>query len=297
MKRFKKKQTKRIPILSMALLIAIGSILYFPSCKKDEPPYIPPVDSISPDDPNAIQTVLTIPNGTLVGGTPPAASSNSDAPSITSHQTSVEFNPGMTFYLPFAFDANAAWEYLYVYVTGATNGHIRVSNTSSSATSGAIIIPITLPGHVQFGSFTIEYSIGDANGLISNWVTTLIVLSAPMECEGAYAYGYEGLTATMIYLGDNPGTVELDYDTYYVPDRIDIYQGTTWITGTGNDLGLPAPPLVDCNDAFGGYDGFVGEAGTLSFNYNPSNGKYIIIYVSGCIGQGTAWEWQLRCPN
>ncbi len=129
------------------------------------------------------------------------------------------------------------------------------------------------------------------NGTTSNKVQTNInVTNINITCENAYMSGTSGLTFTNLYLGEGAGEVKIAYDTYSVPDRIDIYQGETWLTGTGSNPNSPIPPMCNCDSPL---PGFVGENGELSFFYNPNKGSSIVVVVSGCLPKGTAWEWQL----
>jgi hypothetical protein len=252
-------------------------------------------DSIATSNSNGLQEVIVIPNGTLVTGTLPTASTGTTIPKITSSQPSVSFNPGVQFQLPIGYTSSTNWKYVYISVQGSTNGYIKVTNSSStSTTSGTIVIPITLPELVKYGTFTVTYCIVDANGLISNWVTSQIVLRVPLTCADAHMSGSEGLTAMSVNLGTKAGTVNVNYDTYTVPDRIDVYQGTRWLAGTGADTGLLVPPLCQCSSPL---PGFVGKTGVLTFTYNPSNGQYITIYVSGCLGNSTAWTFSMVCAQ
>jgi hypothetical protein len=290
-----KKNFARLLISLTVIALLVTSIFVGNTgCKKDDS--TKKVDSITTDNSNGLQSVMTIPNGKLTSGTLPVASSSSSAPQINSSQSSASFNPGTQFQLPFAFTANTSWKYIYVYVSGATNGYIQVTNSSTaSVTSGTIIVPILIPSQVKYGSFTIIYCVVDNNGLVSNWIYTTILLTAPITCANADVYGSEGLTQTNVDLGTKSGNVSINYDTYTVPDRIDVYQGNTWLAGTETSSVHPSvPPLCDCSTPG---DGFIGATGTLTFTYNPSKGKTITVYVSGCLGGGTAWEWHIVCPN
>jgi len=52
-------------------------------------------DSIATSNSNGLQEVIVIPNGVLVTGTIPSASTGTTIPKITSSQPSVSFNPGV----------------------------------------------------------------------------------------------------------------------------------------------------------------------------------------------------------
>ena len=284
-------KTRIIQLLALFMLSSIGGCDYLKDLldKKDKIIYT--------EDSNALQKVLSIPDGKLTKGDMPQPSNTAAAPKIVYSQPSASFNPGTQFQLPFTFTANNAWQYIYVQVEGATNGYIVVRNTASpNVKSGMIVLPISLPINVDYGEFVLIYCIVDSSGNISNWITTIIVLREPLTCADADLSGEEGLTATQVDLGSTGGNVTLEYDTYTVPDRIDIYQGITWLTGTGANTGLLVPPLCQCSSPL---PGFIGTKGTkvLSFYYDPAKGRNITIYVSGCLNNNTAWIWHLNCPN
>lgn len=119
-------------------------------------------------------------------------------------------------------------------------------------------------------------------------------VSAPKTC-GSTVSGNEGLTFTTLTLGDTAGTVTVDYDTYSIPDRIDVYYDNKWVAGTGSDPG-PIPPQKNCSDVVAG-DGFLGTTGVLSIAYDPAISKEVTVVVSGCLGSSTAWDYTVNCPQ
>jgi hypothetical protein len=212
-------------------------------------------------------------------------------------QASASISPGNQIYLPFSFTSQAGYTKCYVQVQGATNGYFEIP-ANSTVNSGTMAIPINIPSNVLTGTFCVMYCIQDAQGRVSNIMTTCITLRDPIDCSNASASGSDGLTFTQVEMGDNAGSVEITYDTYSIPDRIDVYQGSKWLTGTGNDPQSLVPPIADCDDVTpGDGSGFIGANDVLTFNYNPSQGKTITVVASGCIGSGTAWDWSMICPN
>ena len=99
----------------------------------------------------------------------------------------------------------------------------------------------------------------------------------PLPCGTDDVIGQgSGTTDTFQSLGAVGGQVSLHYDTFNVPDQIDIYQGSTLVASTG---------------------GQVSEEGFLGFTYDPNNGQDVLIRVTGSTGNGdTTWIFHLACP-
>ena len=167
---------------------------------------------------------------------------------------------------------------------------------NSNPVSGQVQLPIYIPGNVLDGTFTLLYCIYDDNGLVSNVLSTQITIAPPQSCPGSES-GSDGLTIFEYDLGETAGEVTINYETFTVPDRIDVEYKGQWIDGTGSSFGSSQfPPQLDCNNATAA-DGFVGQSGTFTVNHTPGSDNNIKIYVSGCIGGGTAWNIQVSCPQ
>jgi len=276
---------KALTHLSCLLLFA----LLF-SCKKTDSD--PVLKNIDPADANALQSAIIIQGGTLVSGNPPSPS-GAGAPVTSLNQTTASISPGGNLILPFRFTSGSGYSTCYVQIQGATNGYWRIPNTGSSPNSGTIGIPVKLPSNLDLGRFCVAYCIADANGRVSNVMVTCVKVENALTCSNATKAGNEGLTFTTVTMGNNSGTAVLSYDTYSVPDRIDVYQGSNWLVGTGSDPNSIIPPISNCSSPA---NGFVGRAGTLNIPYSASSGKSLTIVVSGCLGGGTAWDWRLTCP-
>lgn len=279
-------------ILGFSFLLVITMAMVSSSCKKDY--IVSKTDCIPPSDMNGLQEVITITNGNrLKTGTLPDSSSSPNSPRITIFQPSASTGAGYQLILPLQFTSSTELRYIYLQIEGATNGYYKIDITEYVRGFGTIIIPIKIPLLTCKGEFTVRFCLVDYNGLISSHKQTLIVIRDPLACENAVNSGNEGLTFTQVELGTESGVVSLSYDTYSVPDRVDVFQGTEWLGGTGSNPGSVIPPLCNCSSVL---PGFIGKKGRIDFRYNPSLGRIITIVVSGCLGGGTAWEWNLTCP-
>jgi hypothetical protein len=280
------------------LFSAIITILFFAmtiGCDKTVSSTNPSTkDTVNPANSNALQKVLKISGGTLKTGSIPASTIGTFAPKDTNHQPTAEVSPGNDLLLPFNYTSIAGIAKLYVQVEGATNGYFEITSLASSSNSGTVAIPITIPSNVSYGNFIVDYVMIDKQGNVSNVLNTIVTLSAPLTCTNATASGSSGLTFTTVQMGNTAGVATVTFETYTLPDRIDVYQGKTWLTGTGSNPGSTVPPQCNCNSPL---PGFVGTSGMLNFNYNPANGKNITIVLSGCLGSNTAWDWHITCPQ
>ena len=282
---------KKIIVITSILTLTVFMFSAQYGCKKSKD-NTPTIDSVSPSDANNLQAVLIIPGGSLVSGNMPTTSST-NAPVLSANQTSASINPNHQLLLPFNYTSTAGISKIYVQVKTATNGYIQVGGVSSASNTGTIVLPISIPGKVKYGNFTIIYVIIDNSGNVSNILTTEVIITAPVTCATATVDGAEGLTFTTIDMtGKASGNMSINYDTYTVPDRIDVYQNGTWLTGTGTNPNSTIPPQCDCGTPL---PGFVGQTGTLTFPYDASKSKHITVVVSGCLGGGTAWTWTMVC--
>jgi hypothetical protein len=131
-----------------------------------------------------------------------------------------------------------------------------------------------------------------ANSELSQPITIPATVTEPLACGDGYVSGSEGVTNTRHQLNGTAGNVVITYDTYSVPDRIDVFlDGTQWKGGTGTTIS-PPPPISNCAAPL---PGFVGATGSITIAVTSAN-KYIDVYVSGCLGSGTAWDYSLTCP-
>ena len=274
----------------LALMAVVASI-GFTSCSKDNDggkKGSTPDRFVNIDDPQDIQDALQIGNAQVVKGDLPESTPGNY--NLSSSISSIKVNSGGSVILPFIYSGEYTIKTVYIQVIGA-NGYFSVTPILVVGTQGYAYISINIPKKIGDGSFYVHYLILDSSGSYSNVVISeIFITNDVIDCENAYNYGEQGLTFTPVNLGSKSGEVSIYYDTYSVPDRIDIYQGNTWITGTGENPNSLIPPMCDCDNVL---PGFIGDYGNLTFNYDASKGQVITVVVSGCLNGGTAWEWRL----
>lgn len=86
--------------------------------------------------------------------------------------------------------------------------------------------------------------------------------------------GGAGVTDTYYDLGDEPGNVRVRYQMWNIPDRMDVYQGSTLVAST---------------------NGMVSGEGELTFDYKPHLGTKIRVRVEG--DGKTTWAFLVECAQ
>jgi hypothetical protein len=289
---------KKVLTMASAIVLSVG---FFVSCSSTATNFGSSSSSssssgsgISVNDPNALAGAFVVNNATTVTGSLPAPSGNvSTAPTINSASpASVETTTGVKTQVPVYFTSPTGITCLYVQIQGA-NKYWSIP-LSGGATSGYVCFYFTLPANVSQGTFVCVLGLQN-DAYVSTYWNTTITLAPIVTCSGSYSKsGSDGLTATSYNMGAASGTIHIDYDTYSVPDRIDVFMDGQWVDGTGSDLGTSLPPIKQCSEVVSG-DGFLGQVGTFDISY-PGN-KTVTVYVSGCMGSGTAWDYTIFCPQ
>jgi hypothetical protein len=136
------------------------------SCNKggDTPPLIDPSDAVN------VGKALILPDGTETKeGTPPAPSTNPQAPKVTPVVTEQPTNNGSTETVPIRYsNLNNGIGGVYAQVEGATNYYNIPLSGGGSSTSGTINVPIGIPENFGSGTFILVYCIYDRSGRVSN---------------------------------------------------------------------------------------------------------------------------------
>ena len=254
---------------------------------------------VKPADANGLTAVLVVPGSSVTPGNMPTPTSSSGSPTLSMIDTTVSYSAGGQVKLPIQFSSGSGQPICGVYfqVNGAGSYFdIPISPT----TFGTLVLPITIPSNVASGKFCITISLYNCNTphQISNTFETCITVTQPVGCNSQTEAGGEGITSTLYNMSQTAGYVNIDYDTYTVPDRIDIFYNDIWVAGTGSaptGPGGTVPPLANCSNPT---DGYVGATGTFCFHYDPATmGKKIEVVVSGCVRGGTAWKYTIHCPT
>lgn len=252
--------------------------------------------SVDPTDANALTAVLEVPGGTNIDGPLPSSSPSPDSPTITRSEENISYSPGTQILLPVDYQANNANISSVVFAVSGADSYYQVP-LSGINSSGTAILPINLPTQVSNGQFCVDVKLIDSNGLVGAEQTICVTVQQPLACDTTRVSGGEGLTSTLHTMGGTVGSVRVDYQTYTVKDKIDVFQNGQWITGTGPATGRSTiRTALDCNQATEAL-GYVGANDEFVFNYDPSLGGDVEIVVSGCENNGTAWEYTASCPG
>lgn len=267
--------------------LSLSIILFAPSCGGDEKKEDPKID---PANGEALSRALQI-SGNVQSGAPPVPTFTSTTPSITNSQSSASVTSNNTLFVPFTVTSTNGFSGIYLLIDGATS-YWQIPLTGSSG-NGQVVLPVGIPGNVLTGNFTAYYCLYTSSGDVSaieQIDVEIVDLENSCEFGTIYESGSDGLTIRSYSFGAS-GAITMNYDTYSAQDRIDVFVNGTWVDGTGPSLASgQTPPASICGD---GAPGFVGEIGTLNFNYTA--GQRIDVYVSGCFG-GTAWDYNFDCP-
>jgi hypothetical protein len=125
---------------------------------------------ISPGDPNALSSAITIEGAVRIEGQPPAQGGGTGAAPVITGGSALEITSGDTAELQVGFESESGYEDCYVQVDGADD-YFLISQPSS-VTSGTITIEINIPAEIDTGAFSFYTCIVGANGSVSNPVST-----------------------------------------------------------------------------------------------------------------------------
>ncbi|MGB8190800.1 MAG: hypothetical protein WCF67_02720, partial [Chitinophagaceae bacterium] len=281
--------------LIKTMLLGILLIAGFSNCKKSGGG----ISKIDPaTQPSELSRAFIIPGGVNKNGNAPVETTATDL-IISKFQPSAELSADNYLFIPFSLSARENIKGVYLQVDGADNFWeipVKLEQTS------AHVLNIGIPENILNGDFTLFYRlIGVAGGVgkavpLETSIVSSIDYCANGSSSGAVE-GKDGITVKSYSLGEQAGWVSITYDTYSVPDRIDIRYGNEWIRSTGKLLAGNVPPAKLCNAVTSG-DGFVGTSSVFNFFYEPKKSKKLDIYVSGCLDGGTAWKFQVNeCPK
>lgn len=185
-----KKQVKLLNRITC--LVMVVSFVLLSACSDDDDKK----SSIDTDDPNAVAQSLTVENGTYVKGSPPAPSSDPNAPVLSYNgddlftiqgskiivNTSLESGSASGFYV--AVDgADGYFNVNATTVTPGTNGRVAETKRKGSffaarTQQDAPSFSIEVPKNIQPGEFCIFYCVYDAENRVSNIVQQCVTVTA-----------------------------------------------------------------------------------------------------------------------
>ncbi len=278
---------KKISFAIATLLVVM--LVGFEACKTKDVAPIAPV-AVDPKDAIALSKVLIFSSDTKQGSGSLPAAAISPKTTVTNGPSLSVSTTGGTVYIPVAYTGSASVAYAYIQVKGADTYFIIPVNATGN--NGQFAIPITLPATLQ-GNFVLLMQLIGAGGnvVLTQTINIPVRTTVPLTCGNGAVSGNAGITLTEHALNGKAGNVKIDYDTYTLPDRIDIFLDGQWVAGTGTAI-APPPPLSTCSNP---QAGFVGKAGLFTIPVTTSS-KIIQVYVSGCTGSTTGWDYDLSCP-
>lgn len=190
-------------------LLAAFAFLY--SCDKD--PVTPQL--INPSDPNAISEVLIMPSGSQQNnGTPPPPSNSSSAPVVINPAPDLNSSNGSTAPLNFDYsNVNGNLGGCYVQVDGAGNYFNVPYSNSSSGNSGNLQLPLGIPTNVDQGEFCVNFCVYDANGNVSNIVSSCVNVLRLGTGALQVSLSWNNASDQDLYVID-PNGEEISYSTF-----------------------------------------------------------------------------------
>jgi len=282
----------KIPVYLLLLVVFFG-------CSKDtEGPSNKKKKKVSPSDAAALSKVLQVENSSRKTGVPPSSLGTSSI-TLAFNQSEAEITVDNKFYLPFVYDntgsdLSARPKGIYIQVDGA-NDYFELASIIAPNKKGILNIPVKLPDNVLAGNFSLKYAVYDQTGKVSDYLFTNVIVKDSLSGCDLGKSGSSGLTIISYDLGDKAGTANMFYNTYSIPDRIDIFYNGTWIRGTGSTLTAGQFPPIYIENDFPITEGYTGETGNFTFPYNPSVSRKIDVYISGALGGSTAWDIKFDC--
>jgi hypothetical protein len=264
------------------------------SCSDDEKGK----SEISPEDVNMLISALKV-AGTNKDGAPPVPTFTPATPEITNSQASASVTSNNNLYVPFTVNSTSGFSGAYVQLQNPSTGEFSDSYweipLNAGAGAGQVVLPIGIPKEVTPGEFIVYYclytSSGDVSAVSELSVEVVETQNSCDELGEVYESGEDGLTIRS-YTFNTSGTIDLSYEMYSAPDRMDVFVQQDWVGGTGSSLSASeTPPASECASPA---EGFVSGTGTISIDYKK--GQRIDVYLSGCFG-GTAWDFWFDCPD
>ncbi len=132
---------------------------------------------ISPGDPSALSSAISIEGAVRIEGQPPAPGGGTGEAPVITGGSALEITSGDTAELQLGFESESGYEDCYVQVDGADD-YFLISQPSG-VTSGTITIEINIPPEIDTGAFSFYTCIVGANGSVSNPISTPVGVTNP----------------------------------------------------------------------------------------------------------------------
>ncbi|MBK8167914.1 MAG: hypothetical protein IPK64_18370 [bacterium] len=291
MKRFESSLVTRTLAAAVCACLLWAAVGCNDDVNDPRAPYMPPLDPHL--DAAAIFDVLGI-DGQLRAGPSPVPSGG---PTIAAHQPTASITANNTLFLPvYHTSQTAPVAGMYLEMQGAP-GHWDIP-LAGSGLEGTHVVPIGIPSFVMAGPVSLEFRLYDAEGNVGEPAATDVEIVATIVAQGGsrvfpVVSGNDGLTVRSFDVGSEAGQISIVWTTYTIPDRIDVRFNGQWVRSTGTTLDqLRAPPILRCADAAGA-DGFIGSSDIFTIDHPGGSAGALDVYVSGCMGGGTAWQFQV----
>lgn len=212
---------KKTKIMRSSYLMVLLAACVMMACSDDDGPALK--EKIDIDDADLVSNSLTIENAVKMEGTPPAPSTDPDAPSLNDYSNE-DFGAvsGKSFYLDLNvsqgqpagvyFQVKGSGEYYDIPLTtatGSSGGRFGSRKPKSrlfknARTAESDVIEIEIPDNLEPGVFCAVYCVYDEEGRISNAVEICIEI---IEFGGGGSEFFAGQTWEMVSTKDSEGDV------------------------------------------------------------------------------------------
>lgn len=209
------------------------------------------LENIDPDNqPSELSRALLIESAINRNGQAPKSM---EAPNlrITNSQSTALITSDNFLFLPFIYNSNDEIEGIYLQIEGADNYWEIPFTPQNIGQNTAEVLSIGIPANVIDGEFFINYQLFDETGSTGNnrILTTTIELPQDYCADGRpfpRVEGTDGVFNQSYSFGEKAGFISIQFNTFSIPDRLDVRYNNEWIRSTGELLSGNAPPIKEC---------------------------------------------------
>ena len=113
------------------------------------------------------------------------------------------------------------------------------------------------------------------------------IVKDAVPCNTATKSGGDGITRTKHNLGKKSGNIEIEYDMYTEPDKLEVFYEGKRVCSTFE--------IRNNKNGFVGDGNSAGCCGILKFKYKAKKEQYCTVIITG--GNDTDWKYTLSCPK